>query len=139
MRCHAEINSNNFLACRTFFKSLLMPLFLMGCFPVDFQEVKRALAAKSVTRPIKVGKRPIKEGKRPIKGMVLVGSSMGCLVGCFQASSPWRKTAPLKRPIKRSVELFAQMVSLARSQKNIFFRSLFNLEGPTCKPRLRAT
>ena len=37
-------------------KNLLMPLFLMGCFPVDFQDVKRPLRTKSVKRPIKVGK-----------------------------------------------------------------------------------
>ena len=85
------------------FKSLLMPLFLMGCFPVDFQEVKRPLRTKSVKRPIKVGKRPINEGKRPIKAKVLVGVSVGSLMGCFRAPPPWRKTAPLKRPIKRSM------------------------------------
>ena len=77
-----------------------MPLFLMGCFPVDFQEVKRPLRTKSVKRPIKVGKRPINEGKRPIKAKVLVGVSVGCLMGCFREPPPWRKTAPLKRPIK---------------------------------------
>ena len=86
-------------------KSLLMPLFLMGCFPVDFQEVKRPLWTKSAKRPIKVGKRPINEGKRPIKAKVLVGVSVGCLMGCFSAPPPWRKTAPLKRPIKRSMTL----------------------------------
>ena len=75
----------------------------MGCFPVNFQEVKRPLSTKSWKRPIKVGKRPIKEEKRPIKAMVLVGSSVGCLMGCFQAPLPWRKTAPLKGPIKRSM------------------------------------
>ena len=80
-----------------------MPLFLMGCFPVDFQEVKRPLRTKSVKRPIKVGKRPINEGKRPIKAKVLVGVSVGCLMGCFRAPPPWRKTAPLERPIKRSM------------------------------------
>ena len=80
-----------------------MPLFLMGCFPVDFQEVKRPLRTKSVKRPIKVGKRPINEGKRPIKAKVLVGVSVGCLMGCFRAPPPWRKTAPLKRPSKRSM------------------------------------
>ena len=85
------------------FKNLLMPLFLMGCFPVDFQEVKRPLRTKSVKCPIKVGKRPINEGKRPIKAKVLVGVSVGCLIGCFRAPPPWRKTAPLKRPIKRSM------------------------------------
>ena len=61
------------------FKNLLMPLFLTGCFPVDFQEVKRPLRTKSVKRPIKVGKRPINEGKRPVKAKVLVGASVGCL------------------------------------------------------------
>ena len=81
-------------------KNLLMPLLLMGCFPVNFQEVKRPLTTKLGKRPIKVGKRPIKE-KRPIKAMVLVGNSVGCLMGCFRAPPPWRKTAPLKRPIKR--------------------------------------
>ena len=81
-----------------------MPLFLMGCFPVDFQEVKRPLRMKSGKRPIKVRKRPIKEGKRPIKAMVLVGISVGCLMGCFQAPPSWRKKAPLKRLIKRSMK-----------------------------------
>ena len=80
-----------------------MPLFLMGCFPVDFQEIKRPLRTKSWKHPIKAGKRPIKEGKRPIKAMVLVSISVGCLMGCFRAPPPWRKTAPLKRPIKRSM------------------------------------
>ena len=84
-------------------KNHLMPLFLMGCFPVDFQEVKRPLRTKSAKRPIKVGKRPINEGKRPVKGKVLVGVSVGSLMGCFRAPLTWRKTAPLKRPIKRSM------------------------------------
>ena len=138
----------------------------MGRFPVDFQEVKRPLRAKSVKRPIKVGKRPINEGKRPMKAKVLVGVSVsegpkggrrkggrgrklshfsfccafrcvvyspcfpvwgeekvmtiydagplaagplcglltvGSLMGCFRAPPPWQKTAPLKRPIKRSM------------------------------------
>ena len=71
---------------------------------VDFQEVKRPLRMKSVKHPIKVGKRPINEGKRPIKAKVLVGvSEVGCLMGSFRAPHPWRKTAPLKRPIKRSM------------------------------------
>ena len=89
-----------------FVKNLLMPLFLRkGCFPVDFQEVKRPLRTKSVKRPIKVGKRPINEWKRPIKAKVLVGISVACLMGCFRAPPPWQKTAPLKRPIKRSMIL----------------------------------
>ena len=89
-----------------------MPLFLMGCFPVEFQEVERPLGMKSVKRPIKVRKRPINERKRPINerkrpinAMVLVGISVGCLMGCFRAPKPCRKTAPLKRPIKRSMNL----------------------------------
>ena len=82
-----------------------MPLFLgKGCFPMDFQEVKRPFRTKSGKRPIKVGKQPIKEGKRPIKAMVLVGISVGCLMGCFRSPPLWRKTAPLKRPIKRSMK-----------------------------------
>ena len=99
-------------------KNLLTPLFLMGCFPVDFQEVKRPLRAKSVKRPIKVGKRPINEAKRPIKAMVLVGISAGCLMGCFRASRPWWKTAPLKRPIKRSMRhnLFWNRVAVSYLQ-----------------------
>ena len=88
---------------RNMFKNLLTPRFLMGCFPANFQEAKRPLRTKSGKRPIKVGKRPIKEGKRPIKAMVLVGISVGCLMGCFRAPPPWWKTAPLKRPIERSM------------------------------------
>ena len=82
-----------------------MPLSLMGCFPVDFQEVKRCTRPKSGKRPIKVGKRAIKEGKRPMKVMVLVGVSVGCLMGCFRAPVARQKTAPLKRPIKRSMNI----------------------------------
>ena len=80
-------------------KNILMPLFLMGCFPVDFQEAKRPIRTKSMKRPIKVGQRPINEGKRPIKAKVLVGVSVGSLMGCFRAPTPLQKTAPLKRPI----------------------------------------
>ena len=67
---------------------------------------------KSAKRPIKVGKRPINEGKRPIKAKVLVGVSVGWLMGCFRAPPPWRKTAPLKRPIKRSMKFNCQVVNL---------------------------
>ena len=88
----------------TYLKNLLTPLFLMGCFPVDFQGAKRPLRAKSGKRPITVGKRPIKEAKRPIKAMVLVGISVSCLMGCFLERPPWQKTAPLKkRAIKGSM------------------------------------
>ena len=88
---------------RLLVKNLLMPLFLMGCFPLDFHEAKRPLRTESGTRPTKAGKRPIEEAKRPIKAMVLVGISVGCLVGCFRAPQPCRKTAPQKRPIKGSM------------------------------------
>ena len=71
-----------------FLKNLLMPLFLGCFFPLDFQEVKRPLRIKSGKCPIQVGKLPIKEGKRPIKVMVLVGISVGCLMGCFWAPPP---------------------------------------------------
>ena len=119
------------------FKNLLMPLFLMGCFPVGFQEVKRPLRMKSGKRPIKVGKRPIKEGKRPIKAMVLVGISVGCLMGCFRAPPPWRKTAPLKRPIKRSMSKFRgkfrskfrRKFRKLRFKFRDFFRKLRSAEG----------
>ena len=70
---------------------------LMGCFPVDFQEVKQPLRAKSGKRPIKVRKRPIKEGKRPIKAMVLVGISVGCLMGCFLAPPAMVENGPSKK------------------------------------------
>ena len=85
-------------------KRFRLPDFaLMGCFPVDFQEVKRPLRTKSWKRAIKVGKRPTKEGKRSMKAMVLVGISVCCLIGCFRAPPPWRKTAPLKRPERKTV------------------------------------
>ena len=34
---------------------------------------------------------------------MLVGISVGCLMGCFRAPPPWQKTALIKRPIKRSM------------------------------------
>ena len=83
------------------FKNLLMPLSLMGCFPLDFHDVQRPHRTIPGKRPIKAGKRPAKEAKRPIK--TLVGISVGCLMGCFRAPQPCRKTAPLKRPSKRSM------------------------------------
>ena len=58
-------------------KNLLMPLFLLGCFPGQFQEGKRPIKA--------FGKRPIKVRKRPIKANAL-----------FSGTPPWWKTAPLK-------------------------------------------
>ena len=61
-------------------KSLYAP-FLNGLYPVDFQEAKRPLRTTSETRPIKVGKQPTKEGRPPIKAVVLVGMSVGCLMG----------------------------------------------------------
>ena len=96
------------LLCWTIFTLAQEPLnapFLNhdGLFSTGFSRGKTPLRIKSGRRPIKVGKRPIKEGKRPIKAMVLVGISVGCLMGCFRAPPLWRKTAPLKRPIKKSM------------------------------------
>ena len=123
----------------------LMPLFLMGCFPVDFQEVKRPLRTKSGKRPIKIGKRPIKRPlrtksgkrpikieKRPIKAMVLVGISVGCLMGCFRTSPPWLKTAPLKRPIKRSMTkvLKARDASCDVISSGVFLAVFFGRKRP---------
>ena len=76
-------------------KNLLMPLFLMGCVPVDVQEVKRPPRTKSAKRPIKVGKRPIKEGKRPIKAMVLVGSRL--LNGQLSGTAAMAENGPSKK------------------------------------------
>ena len=105
------------------FKNLLMPLFLMGCFPVDFQDAKRPLRTKSVKRPIKVGKRPINKGKRPIKNKVLVGVSVGSLMGCFRAPPPWRKTAPLKRPTKRSMKIRGRESAIYLAKISPHFKS----------------
>ena len=75
--------------------------FLNGLFSSGFSRGKTAkgLGAKS-------GKRPMKGGKWPIK----VGISVGCLTGCFPAPPPWRKTAPLKRPIKGPMMLDGRAV-----------------------------
>ena len=100
---------------------------------MNFQEVKRPLRTKSVKRPIKVGKRPIKEEKRPIKAMVLVGISVGCLMGCFRSPLPRRKTAPLKRPIKRSMTdpCFSGAKATFSSFPRIGFESLISKIRPT--------
>ena len=74
----------------------------MGCFPWDFQEGKRALR-HSEKRPIEEGKRLIKEGKRPINTN-----------GLFSGTPPWWKTAPLKRPIKRSMMYDCQRTLVIR-------------------------
>ena len=79
----------------------------MGCLPVNFQETKRPLKLQS-------GKRPVEERKRPMKTMVLVSISVGCLMGCFRAPPPWRKTAPPKRPIQRSMRFD---IARAKSQE----------------------
>ena len=80
------------LAPPAHFKNFLMPLFLRkGRFPGDFREGKGPIKALGEW-PIKVRKRPIKEGKRPIK-----------LNGLFSGPPPCWKTAPLKRPMKRSM------------------------------------
>ena len=67
--------------------------FLNGRFPGHFQEGNGPLR-HSGKQPIKVGKRPLKEGKRPIK-----------VNGLFSGTPPRWKTAPLERPITRSMKL----------------------------------
>ena len=78
----------------------LCPRILGTRFTNHGLRVSGPLRTKSGKRPIKVGKRPINEGKRPIKAKVLVGVSVGCVMGCFRATPPWRKTAPLKGPLR---------------------------------------
>ena len=71
------------------------PFLKEGLFSRRFSRVKTApIKAKSAKRPIEVGKRPIKERKRPINAN-----------GQFLDTPPWWKTAPLKRPIKRSMTI----------------------------------
>ena len=49
----------NYLAISALWLVLkFITLSLMGCFPVDFQEVKRPLRAKSGKRPIKLREAP---------------------------------------------------------------------------------
>ena len=95
-------------------KNLFMPLFLMGCFPGDFEEGKRPLRhsgkrpIKVGKRPIKVGKRPIKVGKRPIKvgkRPIKEGKRTISANGQLSGTPPRWKTAPLKRPTKRSMSV----------------------------------
>ena len=97
-----KLRTNRVVNKQAFLKPLNAP-FLNGLLSSGFSRDKTAPSGEIVETPIKVGKRPIKEGKRPIKAMVLVSISVGCLMGCFRAPPPWRKTAPLKRPIKRSM------------------------------------
>ena len=57
--------------------------------------------------------------------------SVGCLMGCFSAPPPWRKTAPLKRPIKR---LIASLASSSAGFAHItagFRDLLFSIFGPS--------
>ena len=63
-----------------------------------------------------------------MKAKVLVGVSVGSLMGCFRAPPPWRKTAPLKRPIRRSMIYISREVSLVvdlriHIMSLLFFRS----------------
>ena len=71
----------------------------MGCFQGDFQEGKLPIKA-SGKQPIEVGKLPIKEGKRPINAD-----------GLFSGTPPWCETAPIKRPIQRSMNPIAKHLS----------------------------
>ena len=98
--------SQDYVGSMLLSQNLLTPLFLRkGCFPGIFERENGPLR-HSGKRPIQVGKRPIKEGKRPIK-----------LNGLFSGTPPWRKTAPLKRPIKRSMILVSQLHLPSRSYR----------------------
>ena len=93
-----------------FLKSLLMGLFLMGCFPGDFQE-ENCPCRHSGTRPIKVGKRPIKEGKRPINAN-----------GLFSGTPPWWKAAPLRSMI--CLGLFSRKFGAFKTLGTIYLMQL---------------
>ena len=54
-----------------------VPLFLMDCFPGDFQEGKRPMKAFGETAHIEVAERPIEDGKRPINKKMLLRKSEG--------------------------------------------------------------
>ena len=136
-KCGVIFNDGPGVGQIVIFENLLMPLFLMGCFPLDFHEVKRPLRTKSGKRPIKAGKRPIKEAKRPIKAMVLVGISVGCLMGCFRAPQPCRKTAPLKRPIKRSMT-FLSIFQDFRGRGILYSLYLNPFSEPAAEPQCQA-
>ena len=79
-------------------------------------------------------KRPIKVGKRPIKAMVLVGISAGCLMGCFRAPPPWRKTAPLQRLIKRSMKIAVKF----GTGKGVITKGVFKYSLEECLESLKA-
>ena len=67
----------------------------MGCFPRDF---------KSENGPLRhTGKGPLRSENGPSRS----GNAPSRLMGCFQAP-PWWKTAPLKRPIQRSMTFLAR-------------------------------
>ena len=92
-------------SCRIWhLEKLLVPLFLVGCFQAIFEKENGPLG-HSGKRPIKVGKRPIKEGKRPIK-----------VNGLFSDTPPYWKTAPLERPIKRSMNTCTECNKPSHSQ-----------------------
>ena len=72
------------------------PFLKKGLFSRGFSKREngplRHSGSESGKRPIEEGKRPIKDGKRPINAN-----------GQFSGTPPWSKTAPLNRPIKRSM------------------------------------
>ena len=78
-------------------KNLLMPLFLMGCFPLVFQEVKQPLRTKSVKRPIKVRKRPINEGETAHQGHGAGRHFSRLLNGLFSGTLAMVKNGPSKK------------------------------------------
>ena len=65
------------------------------------------------------GKRAIKEGKRTIKAN-----------GLFSGALPWWKTAPLRRPIKRSMSLY-EKTGLTRSKSHSQIASDLHCGAPT--------
>ena len=90
-----SIRANRF-AKRVFLKHFqepLLPLFLMGCFPGDFQEGK--LPTKPFGKTTHQGRKTAHQGaETPINAN-----------GQFVGTHPCWKIAPLKRPIKRSMTL----------------------------------
>ena len=88
---HRGLHHSGFPRARVNCKNLLMPFSYWAIFQGIFKRENGPLR-HSRKQPIKVGKLPIKEGKRPISAN-----------GQFSGAPPWWKTAPLKRPILRSM------------------------------------
>ena len=89
-------------------KNLLTPLFSMAGFRRDFQGGKQPIEAQ-----------PIKEGKHPINAN-----------GQFSGTLPWCKTAPLKRPIKRSMSIVQPQTTCRRLSSIWWFGIAHRVRGP---------